>query len=320
MAKLLKSPDIASVPATVEFDFESYRAQLEEYIADYNIVVTSDTVADSKKAATELNKLSTEISSALREHEKKIEAPAKELSGYRKQLIDMVQKGRSEILVQVAKFEEVTLSAARELLQIFLQECRDAHSIEDDFHSADIESLVKLTAVNKDATKLTKSARDAVEAMVTQESLTQTRTHGRIASLEAESYKAGLLSPLTERHVSSFLHASDDAWRVNLQAVIGAELDRQRVTEQAAKERAERDAQAEMNRRIHEQAAKEDRQELPSAPVHEEPVPAAAGSQVVRVHAYFDVTVPAHVNPQDVLAKVGDRLAAQGVKATKVWL
>lgn len=47
MTKKLTSPAIVATPARVEFDFEKYSKQLDDYIADYNLVVTPETSAGS---------------------------------------------------------------------------------------------------------------------------------------------------------------------------------------------------------------------------------------------------------------------------------
>lgn len=328
----LQQPNIAATPAKVEFDFQTYEAQLKEYIADYNLVVTNDTVAGAKKAATELNKLSTSIGKALREHEKEIEAPAKELGGYRKTLVELIQEGRKSILDQVEVFEQAKLDKARELLLVHLNECREVHGVTEEFYGKGIEDLVRITAVNADSTKLIKAARDAVEALVVQESNVQKTVEMRLNSIELESHRAGLATPITRSHVNAFLLASDQEWQSHLASIIQSEVERERNAREAAEQRAEQQRieteakhKAEIERVERETASKAQAEAEAKVraeqPVHE-PVKQAEGAadKVVRVMAYFDVTVPDHVDAQAVARRVEDRLAEAGVAASKVWL
>lgn len=246
--KQLTQPTVNTTPAKVEFDFEPYRAQLVEYVEDYKqMVVTQENIGDAKKAATELNKLSNSIKAGLGAHVKSLKEPADELNGYSKELQSIAQDGRSAILERVAVFEDETKAKAKELLEEFLVECRDEFGVRDEYRNSVIDDLIKLGSVNKDATKLTKGARDSVEALAKDEYSQQARYDFRVSSLENASYKAGLASPLTADDVIAFIHADDATWGDQLNMAIQRAVERQQQAERQAKEKFERE-QAEKDR------------------------------------------------------------------------
>lgn len=293
----LQQPTVTTQPAAIGFDFEAYRSQLADYISKYNIVVTSDSVKDAKKTATELNKLANDIRTGFKKHIDAIKAPADQLSGYSKQLQDMCQEGRKAILEQVDKFESLVLDKARELLTEYAEQVRAELKVNPEFYSLNVEQHVKLGAVNDSATKLSKAGRDAILAAVKDEYGLQQQTELRIAQLEVESTRAGLHAPITRNHVEAFLFADQDQWAARMAEIINAEVERQKITE--ARIEAERQqAQPEPAPVQTEQAP---------AP---EPAPAqqAQDRRTVTVWVRFDIEgIPAHISS----AQVGDKVKAE---------
>ena len=120
-----------------------------------------------------------------------------------------------------------------------LEMARDSSSrVDDEFRSAVVAPLVKLTALTKKG-RLTAKASDDVAALVAADKQLQDQTKMRLVMLENQSFKAGLTAPLARGHVESFLFAADDLYQEGLGRVMEAELARQKEIEAATQRRIE---------------------------------------------------------------------------------
>ena len=77
----------------------------------------------------------------------------------------MCAEARQKIIDQVAKFEDETRELVNELLLKLQADLYSGKNIRQEFQTAEISDLVKLTAVTSKQ-KLTKASKDAVEARV----------------------------------------------------------------------------------------------------------------------------------------------------------
>lgn len=235
---------IDALPAVINTNYEVVRAQLEQELEKYNVVVTADTVKESKALATQLNKVKIEIATRRKEEISKVSGPLKEFEAQVKNLESMCEDGRQGILEQVRVFEAVRLTHIKSDLEALLGECYAIEKIEKEFQTADIEGLVKMGSYTAGG-QLTKAAREGVSSLVAECALSQSRTSLRISELENESHRCGLHSPLTREHIAGFLFEPDEEYRHNLAALIARELERQTETVRKAQEaQVQHDAEA----------------------------------------------------------------------------
>lgn len=250
---------IKSHPGRVEVNYEEIKAHLEQEVARYDIVVTADTVKDSKKLATELNKTATELDRRMKAAIDEARAPIDAAHEQRKELVGICKEGRRKILEQVERYEEQTREKARSLLSYRRAEQWLGQGVNEEFQCAEYEDLVKITAVTATG-NLSKAARDEIDRRVMDDKALQDRTELRLAKLEAASYRAGLDAPLTRNHVEPFLFADDERYAAELQRIIDSELERQRLAEQRrqAREQREQEAAEARERADAERAARRD--------------------------------------------------------------
>lgn len=326
--KQLIEVEVKHTPAVVDFDFEALKSKLEETVAEYNIVVTPETVKDAKKVAADINKLKADLKERLIGVAKEMEKKPKDLRAKAKELEAICDDGRAKITEQVDRFEQKQKDKARELLETHLSVCIAEHKVSPQFQTASIEDLVKLGSLNSKGDSLTKKAKDDVENRVVKDAAAEQKVKLRHSELENKSNRAGLASPLTPEHVEPFIDAPDDEYNERLQAILDREVER----EQAAKERHERELKEQHERELAEQQRNFDKQKAESEkqPGQQgvfsdeqkerleqtfekaEMPEAEPGQKVVRVTVEFDVTVPDHVPDSAVVNRVGEKLKDKG--------
>lgn len=257
---------IESQPAVLTVNFEEVRAALEKRVAQYDIVVTADSVADAKKLATELNKQKNEIEAKRKAAVADVSAPIKAFDGQMKKLSGLFEEGRQKILVQVQRFEDETREAARSMLHELRAKLWESQDIAEEFRRAEYDDLVMVTAVTK-AGNLAASAKNPLEQRVAADKALQDRTKMRLMALENRSYKAGLKAPLTRDHVEHFLFAEDADYESSIERILTTEVARQAQIEQQERDRAERQRrwdEAAERRRAEEEAERKARAEQES--------------------------------------------------------
>jgi hypothetical protein len=226
------SPQISQTPAVLSFNYETFKAQLEEQLAQYRTVVTQDSVKEARELATELNKLKTELDAQRKDAIKFVSAPIKHADDQMKECVGLVATGRQEILDQIAKFDQARLDGLRDELIAYRQYLRtDAEILPEFLGTADnLDDLVKLGSLTK-KDRLTDKAVQAVADRVNAELQLQQSVERRLLELENASYRAGLSSPLERAHVEHFLFADKEAYDTKLANLLDVEVDRQRSYE-----------------------------------------------------------------------------------------
>jgi hypothetical protein len=231
---------IENKPALVSVNFEELKASLEKELEKYDVVVTADTVADAKKLATELNATKKIIDDRRKTEVAKASEPVKAFDTEMKELVSMCSEGRKKILEQVQKFEDVTIEKVRKLLGETLTKLYADFKLQGEFQTVGYDDLIKITAMTA-VGRLTKRAKDQLQMRVTERKSMQDQTERRLLELENQSYKAGLLAPLSRAHVETFLFANDEIYQDRLSKIIESELGRQK------------EAQEKMNQQMEEQ-------------------------------------------------------------------
>jgi hypothetical protein len=222
-------PIISATAIVITDNFEQLKAGLIEQIKLYEIEVTDDNLADAKKMATELNKLSTTINRIKIDKAKEFAAPIEEFKKKAAELIDIVQSGREKILKQIEAFDlrvirMVTSLLADERINLF-----EAMAVKPDFQTAKIEPLAiksNLTAGGQ----LTKAAKDKLAEMVAADRAMQEPVDSRFANLQAIAERAGLIS-LPESLVATFVREPEAIYSEKLNKLIDAEIKRQKELE-----------------------------------------------------------------------------------------
>lgn len=343
---------VKTQPPVLDTNYEALRAHLVQEVERYDIVVTSDTVKDAKKLATELNATKKQLDDRRKQEVAKASEPIKAFDAQLKELVKLCEDGRQKILGQVKTFEEETLHEAQQRLEEYLQECYEDLGVREEYRTASVEGMAKLTTLTKTG-KLTAAACSEVGSKVNQCRMLQQQTDLRLSQLENECYRAGLHSPLTREHVEGILFTDESQYHDALQSMIIRELDRQAETERRAAAAAERkvleeqqaaERKAEAERRAREQAEREHAQaaaeaqrqepaaqpepedtvaapaDLPNTPEPMAPAPApqpaasAPGKIPVRVYCTLDIEVSPRVSDDAIEAELRRKMAEAGIR------
>jgi hypothetical protein len=339
MTQLLEV-QVNHTPATVDFDFEQVKQQLQSVVADYDIVVTEDSVKDAKKVAADLNKLKKEINDKLVAHAKDMEEQPKQLRAYAKELGAICDDGRTRIVEQVNQFEEKQKAVAADLLDELHAVLIAEYKVSPEFRRATFDDLIKLTALTKSGS-LTKQARDELENRVAKDAAAEQKVKLRHSELENKSYRAGLSSPLTAEYVAPFIDAPDEEYEQRLQSILDREVEREKqakekheaqLREQHEREQAEQQRQHDQElekakRQPPEPKSPEEQARIDALPEDDDdndpahagrdevaPIPTEGDTKIVRVSVRYDLQVKSHVNPNDVRIKIAQKLTQAGYK------
>lgn len=340
---------IETTPPSIVANFDEIEAQLQEYLRQYDVVVSADGVGDAKKLRTELRKQITELDTRIKEALKDASAPIREADERRKQLVKLGRDVDAKIKEQVDRFEDETRVRAHAVLEQTRADLWDEYSITAEFRRAEFEDLVKVTALTKKGS-LAKATGDELEKRVRDDKALQDQTEKRLAGLAGASYDAGLAAPLTRDHVEHFLFAGDDKYAAELQRILDAEVERQHRAEQRVRDNAEREAhqkaeaeakEAERQRRMEDAAraesgAPEAPQGAEETPPWEDEPPAVgadgapdapavpppgtepvAGRDTWYVVLTFEVRVPAGTSRDDIKAQARSIVDERALKTLK---
>ncbi len=265
----MKELQITVIPAQITDNFDVIKTELEENIKQYDIEVTPENLPDAKKMAASLNKLSAEIDSVRKEKSKELSAPVKAFEAKAKELVTIIQDGRTKLVEQVKTFEDKVRLRCHELLTGELKQLNEELEVKPEFQTASIHKLVIQSNLTN-SLQLTKKAKEAVKELVEADKAMQDTVESRLSGLQAIAERAGLHG-LSESLITSFVREPEAIYSQKLNAVIDTEIKRQKELEariradeeRKAKESAER---AEMEQRhareIEEAARAKQQQEL----------------------------------------------------------
>lgn len=234
---------IENTPAVIDLNYEAFKAELEQHLEKYATVVTADTVKDAKALATELNALKKDLDERRKATIKYVSAPIKDADDKMKSLVSMVEDGRQHTLSQVRVFEQKRLDDLLDDLTGRRDRLRESAEVQPEFYGAasELNDLVKLGNITATG-RTTSKACQAVQDRVNEELSLQQTVDRRLLELENASYRAGLAAPLTRPHVEHFLKADDDVYAEKLQALLDAEIERDRQGREAMERKAQQEA------------------------------------------------------------------------------
>jgi hypothetical protein len=230
-------PIISATAIVITDNFEQLKAGLIEQIKLYEIEVTDDNLADAKKMATELNKLSTTINRIKIDKSKEFAAPIEEFKKKAAELVDIVQAGREKILKQVEAFD---LKVVR--IGLF-----EAMAVKPEFQTAKIDPLIiksNLTAGGQ----LTKAAKDKLAEMVKADKAVQDMVESRKANLSAITERAGIVGGIYDKLIEPFIKEPEAIYTAKLNELIDGIVKQQKATEDRIRAEAERKAREEAER------------------------------------------------------------------------
>lgn len=338
---------IKNTPAALEVNFDELKASLETELEKYDLVITADNVAEAKKLAAELNKTKKIIDDRRKEEVAKASEPVRRFEERMKELATMCVDGRKKLLDQAERFDNERREEARRLLEHARDELWVDLEVGPEFRNAGYEDLANLTALTQKG-HLTAKVRADLRARVNEDKARQDRTERRLLELENRSYKVGLAAPLTRDHVAHFLDLADDAYELELQRILDAEVrrqeqaearERQRIEEQKRREEreeAQRKAKAEAAeaRRIQEEQELQRQAETaeieqgghqggPGEEVDYPPretngspaTPAPEATEWVRVECIFNIEVPTTASNQAIDKKLREMMAIAGFQS-----
>jgi hypothetical protein len=240
-------------PAVLTGNFDQVRSHFVEQLKAYDLVVTSDTLADAKKLCTELNKMATEVKGRGKAVSSEASAPINAFNEQVKELAQLLLDARTKLKDQCDAFENETRAKALEVLHAYLIEQCTAKGIQPEFQRATVDDLANLSTLTGTG-KLTAKYKAEVDNRIQADLNLQTQTEMRLLKLENESYKAGLAAPLERRHVEPFLFAAEPEYQQQLTSLLQAEAERETKARAAADERAARESK--MKAEAEERAAR----------------------------------------------------------------
>lgn len=255
---------LESQPAVIKFNFDELNANVDKLLADYDNVVTADTVKSSKKQMAELNKFKKSISDAMKEAKAIVTAPVTEADAQVKAIIARFDEARTKIDEQVKAYEDEDKKAVLAKLEEERAMLWESEGVREEFRKCDVSGMVTLGGLTGKGA-LTSAKFREVQAAVANDKAWQSQTDLRLSQLENECYKNGLTVPLTRGHVESFLFASEDEYTQRLNALITQELERAKQIEERAKAQQEvaqkeqqRELEAKHQKELQEQQRKSD--------------------------------------------------------------
>lgn len=236
----MKEIAISSTLPTINGNFEEIKAELTEQLKQFDLIVDIDSVKTAKAMATQINKLSGEIDKKRKQITEELSAPIKEFEAMMKELKDLCQESRQNLLSQVKMYDDKRLDEVRFLLSQELQNKYAHYGVRKEFQSAKIDDLVILSHLTQGGA-LVKKARDAIDERVSKNKKLQEKIDTRLLTLEAICFKGGLDAPLTRQNIESFLYENDDdVYLEKLTSLIANEVNRLREMEARKQEYKQR--------------------------------------------------------------------------------
>jgi len=217
---------LSSAPAKIEFNLKEFHDGIKEELKAYDLVVTVDTIKGAKLLAADLNKKAADLKGKFKEVSVVVSKPINDIGEEIKAIVSDILESREKLTVQIKKFEDERKVTVKEVLTKALHDLWLVNDVDEAFQNASIDSIVKLTAIS-DKDKITSSTKREIQSLVDADKRLQSQTENRLLTLENQSYKAGLKSPLTRDHVEGFLFANDEQYQANLGRMIESEINRQ---------------------------------------------------------------------------------------------
>jgi hypothetical protein len=231
MNKEIKKVAISSTLPIIKGNFEEIKNELQQQLKQFDLVVDTNSVKTAKKMATQINKLSKEIDDKRKQIVKELSAPIKDFEAKMKELKILCQESRTNLLLQVKKYDDVKLDEVKKLLEVELQNRYAHYEIAKEFQTVRFDDLIIVSNLTSGGA-LAKKARDTIDERVSEVKKLQEKINTRLLTLEAICFKGGLQAPLTRKNIESFLYEeSDDIYLEKLTSLIANEVNRMQEME-----------------------------------------------------------------------------------------
>ena len=240
----MKNLEITSTALVITENFDEIKADLIEGLKTYEIEVTAENLADAKKMATELNKLAKEIGAKRIEKKKEFSEPIKAFEDKANELVDLILASREKILKQAEVYEDKIRQLVEKLLTEELAGLIKDMGVKPEFQTAKIDGLVIKSNLTNNM-KLTKTASGSLADMVAADKARQDTVEYRLSALPGICKTHNLKCEIAPDHVLSFVAEPEAVYSEKLNALIAAELDRQKTFEEILRREADKKAKAE---------------------------------------------------------------------------
>ena len=298
---------VNATPAVLNANFDQVSNQLDNLLERYEkLVIGPDDLKSAKGDMADLNKVVAEVKSLKKEKIDAVSGPIKEFDASIKKLIERILFARAMLEAQVKKYEDETKKKIEDALVFYADGVAAESGLRPEFYRVDLSDLIVLGSFTA-SEKLTKKAKESVEARVHACLSKQIKVDSRILQLENECYKAGLDTPLTKEHVEGFLTSGDDAYYADrLNQLIASELRRQ----ESIKEKMEAKHREEIDEVKKQQPVP---QAFPETPAPRS-APSSKAKEVRVVVVRFEVEVPVGTPDDRIIERVKDN-----IKGTKLF-
>jgi hypothetical protein len=309
---------VENVPAVINANFNEVREAVKAHLEKFKgIVITPESIKDGKALIKEINVTRKELDARRKLEVGNASAPIKAFDEKMKELITLHDEAKTELTSQIAKFEAEIKVKIEEALGVDLLAQWESQGVKDSFRVANIIGLVLLGNFTAKG-RLTASAKSELTMRVSRDLSNQQKTELRLAKLEAESYKAGLASPLTQGHVEQFLFDDDASYDAKLAALFSSECEREAKAIEVHEQRFQKKNEEVLKVQVEETVVEEIMlQELPVQevrqtqnvqPVHEP----ESGQVMMQVTCILNIPVAAHIPEFAVANKVQEKMIEAG--------
>lgn len=150
-----------------KFDLKSNMEELKSNIAEtiekYDIVVTNDTVKETKKLMADINKQKTEFKTSCKGFLDEVSAPINAFKEQQKEIEALYDNARSKLETQVKSFEHGVLDLAKDLLEEYILEITAEKELNKNL--IEYRDLILLGTVSASG-KLASGAKEKIDARV----------------------------------------------------------------------------------------------------------------------------------------------------------
>lgn len=240
----MKNLEITSTALVITENFDEIKADLVENLKAYEIEVTAENLADAKKMATELNKLAKEIGAKRIEKKKEFSEPIQIFEAKANELVKLILDSREKILKQAEVYEDKIRQLVEKLLTDELAALIESMGVKPEFQTAKIDGLVIKSNLTN-SMKLTKAASESLAEMVAADKARQDTVEHRLSALPGVCKTHSLKCDISADQVLSFITEPEAVYADKLNALIAAEIARQKAIEERLQREADERAKAE---------------------------------------------------------------------------
>lgn len=294
--------DYSVTPGQITSNYDSVLLWLGEELDRYDVVVTDETVTESRKMCAELNKMRAALKEIRKDAVAKVSQPIKAFEAQMKALDEMCEEGRQRLLQQIEKFDNEKLAVIQIAICELIEFLYVEKGVTGNYQRVDPSQWVKLSAVTAKG-NLTAAVQAEVAAEVDKWLEKQDRYNARVARLESVSELAGLKSPITIGDVSGIIDEPlESAYDTKLNAI----LSKMRAREAAAIKQMDVMSH---NMKADPEVTDSEPTTMTDAPV----IPETVKTHNISVACVFKTTAPSHVTDEKIEEKLRATLAKAGL-------